>query len=136
MKRWTRFDVILAVIFAFGMTVPVVVSVTACSGVSAAYKAAENPGELAYVLLEHYAALVKAAADLAEKPTTPASAIQAMQRADATAKPVVLKLRPLREAYIATKSATSEADLQLATNQAVLAIADLVRAINIARGVK
>lgn len=132
MKRFPVFDVLLALLFVLGMGVPMIMQ--GCTEVRSAYRAAENPGELAYVLAEHYAGLVKAAADLAAKPTTPITAIGAMQRADAKAKPIVLQLRPLRDSYIATKSARTEAELQEATNRAVLAIADLVRAINTARG--
>jgi hypothetical protein len=136
MKRFSLLDLLLSVIFAFSFALPVSVGVVGCTAATSAYKAADNPSELAYVLLENYAALVKAAADLSEKATTPASAVTAMQQADAKAKPVMLQLRPLRDAYVASKSANSEEELQAASNRAVLAIADFVRAIQAARGTK
>lgn len=136
MRFFKRFEIWLVLLFTFGMALPVAVSMHGCTQVQSAYKAAETPAELAYVLTEHYAALVKAAADLASKPTTPASVIVALQAADAKAKPVVLQLRPLRDAFLATKSAQTEQELQQATDRAVLAIAELVRAINTARGAK
>ncbi len=131
-----RFGFVLALLFSLGIGVPVVVGINGCTETRAAYKAADNPAELAYVLAEQYSALVKSAADLAQKPTTPGTAILAMQKADAAAKPIVLQLRPLRDAYLATKSATTEAELQAAADRAVLAIADLLRAVDAARGVK
>lgn len=136
MKRLTRVELLLVVLFGLGMLTPVTVGLYGCTELRSAYQAAETPAELAYVLAEHYAGLVKAAADLAQKPTTPANVIAALQVADAKAKPVVAQLRPLRDAYLATRSAESEAELQAATDRAVLAIADLVRAVNNARGVK
>lgn len=131
-----RFGYFLIMLGLLIGTVPSITAMQGCTQARSAYKTADNPAELAYVLTEHYAALVKAAADLAQKPTTPASAIVAMQKADAVAKPVVLRLRPLREAYVTGKTAANEAELQAAIDRGVLALADLVRAINVARGVK
>lgn len=136
MKFVKRFEIVLVLLFTIGISMPVAVGLQGCAELRSAYKAAETPAELAYVLAEHYAGLVKAAADLAQKPTTPANVIASLQSADAKAKPVVAQLRPLRDAYLATKSAESEAELQAATDRAVLAIADLVRAVNSARGAK
>lgn len=104
------------------------------SGTRAAYSQAQNVGEQAYVLAEQYAALVEQAAILKAKPTTPTSVITRMQQADQVAKPLVLRLKTLRDAYAATKNATTEAELQLAVNNAVLAVAELVRAVQSARG--
>jgi hypothetical protein len=104
------------------------------SGTRAAYSEAKTVSEQAYVLAEQYAALVEQAANLKEKPTTPTSAIARMQKADQAAKPVVLKLKTVRDAYVAAKSAQTEAELQVAINNAVLVVADLVRAVQSARG--
>lgn len=122
----------LAVLFA--LTVPVVAALSGCTGTRAAYKEAQSPDEYAYVLAEHYASLVREAADLKARPTTPADVVRAMQTADTAAAPLVDALRPLRGAYLATQSAASEAELQEAINRAVLAIADLVRSVKAARG--
>lgn len=119
--------------FALALAAPVAVITTACTGTTSAYRQAENPAELAYVLTEHYAALVRAAADLRDRPGTPPAAVAAMQRADQLAKPVVLRLRPLRDAYVLARSAASEAELQAAIDQAVIAISELVKAVNAAR---
>jgi len=122
----------LALLLAF--TVPVVAYVSGCTGTRAAYKEAQSPDEYAFVLAEHYASLVREAADLKARPTTRAELVSAMQAADTAAGPVIDALRPLRDAYLATQSAASEAELQDAVNRAVLAIADLVRSVKAARG--
>lgn len=105
-----------------------------CQGTKAAYAAADSPDETAFVVSEHYAAIVKEAAVLAARPGVPASAIMAMQRADQFARPVIEALRPLRDAYLASKSATDRALLEQKVNEAVLKLADLVRAVKAARG--
>lgn len=115
-------------------TVPIVLTLSACSGVQAAYQAANEPDEYAFVLAEHYASLVKQAADLKERPTTPRAAVEVMQAAELTARPFVEKLRPLRDAYVAGRSAQTQQELQEAINAAVTAIADLIRAIQSAKG--
>jgi len=105
-----------------------------CVGTRQAYRGASTPDEYAYVLAEHYAALVKEAANLKERPSTPRPAVEAMQKAELAARPVVLQLKPLRDAYLEARSAETEAELQVAIDRAVLAIADLVRALRAARG--
>lgn len=132
----------LALAFLLAIAVPAVATLSGCVGTRAAYQAAESPDEYAYVITEHYASLVKEAADLKERPTTPREAVEAMQRAELAARPLVLGgdrppspgLRDLAETYSAVRDAKSEQDLQLATDRAVLRIADLVRAVKAARG--
>ncbi len=109
-------------------------TVSGCTGTRAAYKAAKSPDAVAYVVAEQYAVSVKQAADLAALPTTPRSAVVAMQSADRTARPLVEKLLPLRNAYLASKSAANEAQLQVAVNSAVVAVADLILSVKRARG--
>lgn len=124
--------VMLLLLVCFSL--PVALAIEGCTSTSGAYKAAASPDETAFVITEHYASLVREAANLRSRPTTPPEAVRAMQAADLVAAPLVDALRPLRDAYVATKSAQSEAELQLAVNQAVLAVADLVRQIQVARG--
>jgi hypothetical protein len=122
---------LLVALLAFSLPV---VLLPACTNTREAYRAAETPDEVAYVITEHYASLVREAANLRQLATTPPEAVAAMQRADLVAGPLVDSLRPLRDAYMATRSAESEAELQEAVNRAVLAIADLVRHVKTARG--
>ncbi len=107
------------------------VALPGCQGTKAAYQAAESPDEVAFVVAEHYASAVKEAADIA--PSAPAAAVRALQDADRRARPLVEQLKPLRDAYLATKSAADSAALQSALNQAVKAVADLVRAVKAAK---
>lgn len=105
-----------------------------CTGTRAAYKEASGVDEQAYVAVEQYSALVKEAANLATLSTTPPAAVEAMKAADRAAQPVVKKVRELRDQYLAVKNADNEAELQKAVNDAILLIADMVRAVKHARG--
>lgn len=120
-------------IASWGVLAAIVIAVQGCSWTKMAYQEAESLDEYAYVLAEHYASLVKEAADLKERPGTPQSVIRAMQEADQAAKPVITELRELRDVYMGVRNAQTEADLQAAIDRAVLKIADLVRAVQSAR---
>lgn len=117
-----------------GFLAPIVVTMSGCGHTRAAYQAAQSPEEYAFVLLEHYTSLVKQAADLKERPTTPKVAIEKMQQAELAARPFIAKLRPLRDAYVAAATAENEIELQSAINEAVMVIADLIRAVQEAGG--
>jgi len=111
------------------------VTVTGCTGTRAAYTAADHqPDKLAYVLAEQYASVLHEAAILKEQPTTPPEAVAAMQKADLAAQPAVDKLRPAADAYVAVKNAQTQAELQLAIDNAVRLIADVIAAVKQARG--
>lgn len=117
---------LLALMFVFASTTLMVLP--GCIATRSAYREAQSLDEYAYVLTEHYAALVKQAADLKDKPNTPASTIAAMRKADLVAGPAVAKLRPLALALSASRSSATQAELQKAVDEVVLALADLVRA--------
>lgn len=119
--------------FLIGLLLPAVLALAGCQHTKEAYQAAETPDEYAYVMAEHYSSLLKEAADLAEKATTPRSAVQAMQRAELKATPAVKRLKELRDSYLAIRSADNEAALQAAIDKAVLLVADMVRAVRSAR---
>lgn len=117
--------------------------VTGCAGTKAAYsEASDYLPDTAYVVAEHYAALVKEAADLRQQPGTPQSAIAAMQAADRIVKPFILGdpslnlpgLQTLAETYQAVKDAKTEADLQEAINRAVRELSNFSKAVKAARG--
>ncbi|MCL2161928.1 MAG: hypothetical protein FWH56_08635 [Betaproteobacteria bacterium] len=109
-------------------------AVTGCEGSRNAYSEAKTVDEKAYVVVEHYSALVKEAADLAEKPNTPREAVEAMKKADAAAMPVMLRVRNLRNAWQAAGNAENAEALQMAVNDATMVIADMIRAVKQARG--
>jgi hypothetical protein len=107
---------------------------SACSSTRAAYNAAETLEERAYVATEHYAAVVKSAADLKDRGVLKGSALTRVQEAETVASPVVLSLGPLVARYKAARTAESEVALQRALDDVVLAIADLVRLVKAAAG--
>lgn len=121
--------------FAAVLLVAAVALSTGCAGTKAAYQEAQTPEEYAYVVTEHYAALVKQAADLAAAPTTPASVKDALKRADMAAHDVIIGgpgspgLKALVDNYNAIKNAQTQEALQAAVDDAVLKLADLLRAI-------
>jgi hypothetical protein len=109
-------------------------AVAGCEGTRLAYSEAQTIDEKAYVVIEHYAALVREAANLAENPNTPPEAIKAMKKADAAATPVILRVRNLHDARLDAGSAGNAEALQMAVNDAVAVIADMIRAVKQARG--
>lgn len=125
------------------LMMPAVLVSSGCVGTGSAYRAAETPDERAYVIAEHYASLVKEAANLKETRTVPDELIEAMQRAEFAARPLILGssdgstpgLRQLSDAYKSLHDAKSEAELRQAIDLAALRIADLVRAVQSARGI-
>lgn len=110
------------------------IALAACAGTKSAYRAAESPDEYAFVIVKHYETLVEQAAALKERDSTPPEAVAAMQRADLAADPVIKRLRELRDAYVAVRSAENQAALQAAVDDAVRLVADLIRAIQRAGG--
>lgn len=114
-------------------------STSGCAGTRNAYKAADSVDEYAYVLTEHYSALVKQAADLAAIPTTPQAVREALKRADAAAHlvvvgdaravPRVAGLAELAANYKQIRTAENQLALQKAVDAAVIKVADLVRVL-------
>lgn len=112
-----------------------------CVGTKAAYKAADSLPDTAYVVAEHYAAVLKEAADLAQSPTTSPEVKAALKEADLRLKPLILGdpstglpgLQQLAQHYRAVKDAQSQADLQRALDAAVLELAKLINAVKSAR---
>lgn len=108
--------------------------VAGCAGTKAAYNAAETLEERAFVVTEHYAAVVKQAADLKDAGVLKGQALNKAREIEQVAQPVVLSLGGLVAKYNAAKSAETEVALQKALDEAVLAIADLVRVVKAAAG--
>ncbi len=107
---------------------------TACAGTRSAYHEAITLDETATVVGEHYYALVKEAADLKASGALHGGALAQVQAADTEAKPLVIQLTTAAEAYRALRTADSEAVLQEALNQAVLAVNGFINALRSARG--
>jgi hypothetical protein len=123
---------------------PLVMAISGCAGTRSAYAEADSVDEYAYVLTEHYASLVNQSANIAALPTTTQATKDALKRAaaaalpfvkgDATAVPRVPGLAELAGTYKQIRSAENEAALQKAINNAVIKVADLVRAVKAAGG--
>lgn len=117
-----------------------ITGMSSCAGTKAAYKEAEGLEEQAFVVTEHYAAVVNQAADLAENPSTQPEVRSALQAADRVARPFIIGdratgqpgLRELADAYAAAKNAETQADLQAALLGATRALAGFVRAVKAA----
>lgn len=120
--------------FLTALCVAAVSFVAGCQHTRDAYNAADEPADYAYVLAEHYSALLHQAVELKRKPTTPRAAVEVMQRVELKATPAVKRLEQLRISYLKVQNAQTEAELQAAIDEAVLLIADMVRAIRDARG--
>jgi len=116
-----------------------------CANTKAAYEAARGTdnavADTAYVVAEHYAAVVREAADLAALPTTPESVKDTLKAADRAVKPLIVGnpetgapgLRELSARYTAVRTAATQAELQAAINAAVLELAKLINAVKTAR---
>lgn len=115
-----------------------------CTSTYAAYRSADTLEEQAYVLTEHYAALVHEAADLKDQPSTPdavgdklrdaANASQRYVLGDPSATPPVPSLRDLAKAYGAVHDATTRDALQQALDDAFVKVAAFLRALREAQG--
>lgn len=100
----------------------------ACTGTRLAYETAETLEAKAYVVTEHYAALIAEANDLADAGISDA-ALERIQAVDAEAGPAVLALRRAVETYSALRNSENEAALQQALAEAALAVSDLINAV-------
>lgn len=115
------------------LTMPLLAT-TGCSGTRNAYQAAETLEDRAYVATEHYAAVIKQAADLKELGVLKGDALTKAREVESVARPVILSLGPLVSNYRAARTAETEVALQRALDDAVVAIANLVRIVKGAAG--
>lgn len=130
-------------------TVMAILALSGCAGTLGAYRAAQSRPETAltdtaYVITEHYSAVLKQAADIKEAGTAPPAVIEKVQAADDKAAPVILGrpdakpptpgLKDLSAAFVMFKDAKSEADLQAAVDNAARLLSQLIDAVNAARG--
>lgn len=127
------------------------VAITGCGATRAAYKAADNAEDRAFVAAEHYQALQHEAAALVEQPGTPAEVRAAIKAIDAKATPLILgdsatgraSLRDLaqildaaqdalataRNAETEAAAAAARAQFEAAMTEAITEIANLIRVL-------
>lgn len=120
--------------------------IAGCVSTQAAYKAAPLHGEAivdtAYVLAEHYDAILIEANSLKDSGGVPSPIVEQMRAADRIARPIFLGnpatqqpgLMQLRSVYVRFHDGSSEEALQAAMNDAAKALADLINAVKTARG--
>lgn len=110
-----------------------------CVGTRDAYRSADSLADTAYVVAEHYAAVLHEAANLKEAGRLPAEVVTALQTADNVARPLVIGdptanpptpgLKELSDAYTDIRSAETESALQNAVSNAVRAVASFINAV-------
>jgi leucyl aminopeptidase (aminopeptidase T) len=102
--------------------------VAGCAGTRAAYESAETLDAKAYVVSEHYAAILREANELADR-GAPRELVERMQAADRVAAPAVLQLRQASATYTAAKTAQNAAALQAALDSAAVQVAAFLRLV-------
>lgn len=101
----------------------------ACGGTRAAYENAETLDAKAYVSAEHFNALQNSALELIEEQSVPQAAINKIAAAERTTRPIILDLKRAAEAFSAVRDAETQVELQLALNEAALALSDFINAL-------
>ena len=109
-------------------------ALSGCAGTRAAYKAAEGIEETAFVISEHYFALVRELNDLDDKGALSDSMRSHAQDIVRTTRGPILELGNVAQAYKAVRSADNEEALSRALNTAAIALSRLVNVVKSARG--
>lgn len=107
---------------------------SACVQTTRAYRNADTPSDYALVLLEQYDAVLVEANRLKASDRLSGETLNSIRAADLKAQPFIDAIRPLQQAYEASRSSADAAALQSAVNNAITAVADLIRAVKAAGG--
>ena len=110
------------------------IAMTGCAGTSSAYKAAEGLSETAYVVGEHYYALVREANDLDDAGNLQANELQRLQTIARETRPTIVALLDAANSYDMVRSSANEAELTNAIADAAVAVSRLVDAIKAVGG--
>lgn len=121
----------LAVLLSAGTLT--LVSVTACTNTTQAFRNADTPSDYALIFLEGYDAALRSANQLKQTGALTGEKLALVQAAEKRAYPLVAKVDPLRRAYEATRSAEDAAALQLAIDNAIREAADFIRLVRESR---
>ena len=106
-----------------------VLMLSGCAGTRAAYKAADGLSETAYVVGEHYYALVRETNDLDDKGQLSSRELRNIQNIARETRPTIVSMLNAASAYDGVKSAQNETELSAALATAALAVSRLVDAI-------
>ena len=105
-----------------------------CASTVDAYKAAEGLEETAFVMNQHYLALVREANALAEAGALSGSSLAKAQEVVRESRPVLNELSNMAKAYQAAATAENEQALTAAIAAAAVHLSNLVTIISAARG--
>jgi len=100
-----------------------------CAGTRAAYQAAEDFEDTAYVMSEHYDALVVEGIRLRDSGVLSGNALNVAQRIEARARPIMLNMGRAAQAWESVRSAENQAALELAISEAVKVLHELIDAL-------
>lgn len=137
-RGFARPGALVLLLVAAGLTLA---GVAGCTGTRDAYRAAASSPErieaTAYVVTEHYYAVVREAAALKNSGALAGDALEAVRAAEDALRPLVLGdeatqdpgIVQLVAAYKAVRSAETEAELQAAVNAAVVKLSALINAL-------
>ncbi len=109
-------------------------AISGCSGTAAAYRAADGLAETAYVVGEHYFALVRGVNALDEEGRLSPSELRRLQEVALKTRPIVVSMLNAADAYNNVRSYENEAELSNALAAAAIAISDLIDAIKAVGG--
>ena len=103
--------------------------IVACAGTRSAYQAAETLEEQAYVVGEHYYALVREANELRRSGALSGSTLTRAQDLVQGSRSIIAELEDAARAYTNVRNAETQADLERALNEAAVAVSRLVDVI-------
>lgn len=109
-------------------------SMSGCASTAQAYKAADGLDETAYVMNQHFLALVREANTLAQSGQLAGTDLAKAQDIVKAARPVLAELSALAQAYTAAQNAETEEALTQAIAAAATQLSSLVNAIRAAGG--
>jgi hypothetical protein len=104
-----------------------------CQGTKNAYKAADNLNEVAYVVAEHYYALLSEANRMKESGELAGTQLAQVQQSVRVTRPVIDELTAAAQNWTAVGNAQTEAELQQALDKALLQLSKLIDQIKAIR---
>ena len=107
---------------------------SSCAGTRSAYKAADGLSETAYVVGEHYYALVREANDLDAQGQLSSYQLRNIQDVARDTRTPIVAMLNAASAYELARSAETEEELSAALTSAAIAVSRLVNAIKAAGG--
>jgi len=123
MKQIER-GLFIAVVMAIGMA-----TLSGCAGTTSAYKAADGLEETAFVMNQHYLALVREANDLAQSGALTGTQLAGVQDLVRESRPLLSELAIAAQAYESIQNADSDAALTNAIANAAVVLSNLVNAV-------